>query len=103
VFDKNRFAGFFIYTLIESQMKITYSFVERTAWNIMAGAVISIAEKNRIEYLTVLNPGTARFLKDRWGFLILSKRYTSNIYSSFNIENSDNKTIFDGDGDNCFT
>ncbi|MDR1632895.1 MAG: hypothetical protein LBR97_08495 [Dysgonamonadaceae bacterium] len=103
IFDKDRFAGFFIYTLIESQMKIIYSFVGKTDWNRMADVARDIAGKNRIEYLTILDPEIARFLKHEWGFFILSKQYTSNIYSSLHIENSDNKTIFDGDGDNCFT
>jgi GNAT superfamily N-acetyltransferase len=103
IFDKKRFAGFFIYTLIESQMKIIYSFIGKTDWNLMATAARNIALKNRIAYLTILNPEIARFLKNKWGFLILSKHFTSNIYTSLDIENSGNQTIFDGDGDTCFT
>jgi GNAT superfamily N-acetyltransferase len=103
VFDKDHFAGFFMYTVINSRMKIIYHFIEEEKYNLMINAVAMLATKNRIEYLTVLDPLIARLFKRKNKCFAFSKSCTSHIYTSLDVSNENNSIIFDGDGDNCFT
>jgi hypothetical protein len=101
--NKNQPAGFFIYTIIRSKMKIVYHFLEENEWRRMLAIVSHIAKRERIDYLTILNLPLARFFKRENTCFAFSKPYNSNIYTSFDIMENDNQIIFDGDGDNCFT
>lgn len=100
---ENTFAGFFIYTIIQSNMKILYYFMEASLLPRMIDVVSQLAMKKKIEHLTLLNPPLARLFKKENKCFAFSKNYISNIYSSWTVSNERSLTIFDGDGDNCFT
>lgn len=102
-FDKNVFAGFFIYTVIDSKMKVIYHFVNENKFDLMINTVSALAKKNRIEYLTILDPVMACLFKKRNKCFAFSKSYTSHIYTSLDALNENDGIIFDGDGDNGFT
>ena len=103
LYEHGEFAGFFIYTLIDSKMKIIYPFVPKAQWKLLVKAVAVLVKKHHIEYLTLLDPEMSCFFKQKANFFAFSKSYTSHIYSTLAISNEENRLIFDGDGDNCFT
>jgi len=103
IFDNDFFVGFFIYTIINSKMKIIYHFLDNDKINLMVNAVTALAQKNKIAYLSILDPLLANRFRKKERCFAFSKQITSHIYSSFDIANEQNLTIFDGDGDNCFT
>jgi GNAT superfamily N-acetyltransferase len=100
---ENTFSGFFIYTIIQSKMKILYYFMDADMLPRMLDVVFQIALKNRIEYLTVLDFRLAWLLKRRNNCFAFSRSYTSHIYSSIVVSKEGFQTVFDGDGDYCFT
>ena len=103
IYDADIFAGFFVYTILNAKMKIIYHFVEDEIMDLLLNVVATLARRNKISYLTILEPALAmRFQKIKHGFAF-SKQANSHIYSSLNIENNQHLTIFDGDGDNAFT
>jgi GNAT superfamily N-acetyltransferase len=103
VFENQRFAGFFIYTIIDAKMKIIYHFLEENDWHLMVSIVSEIARKYKIEYLTVLDTHLSRFFKQEKTCFAVTKSYNMHIYSSLGLANQPCKPIFDGDGDNGFT
>jgi hypothetical protein len=103
MWDKNMFAGFFIYTIINSRMKIPYYFTGKDRLHLISGIVNHLAKKEKIEYLTLLDKRLVSLFKKKNHCLAFSKSYTSNIYSSFELPLENPPFIFDGDGDNCFT
>jgi hypothetical protein len=103
IMEENNFSGFFIYTIIQSKMKILYYFMETNLLPRMIDVVSQLAMKEKIEYLTLLNPPLARLFKKKNKCFAFSKGYISHVYSSLSVSNESSRTIFDGDGDYCFT
>jgi GNAT superfamily N-acetyltransferase len=103
IMEGNRFAGFFIYTVVHARMKVICHFVREDQYDRMAATVFALAKKNRIEYLTALDPAMAQRLKKSNRCFAFAKSYTSHIYGSWEVPNENRLLIFDGDGDNCFT
>ena len=103
VFDDNSFVGFFVYTIVNAKMKLIYHFFETNKENLLVNAVTVLARKNKIAYLNILDPLLAKLFREKSRCFAFSKTISSHIYSSLGIENEQNLTIFDGDGDNCFT
>ena len=103
IFDNNSFAGFFIYTIINSKMKLIFHYLENEKLNLMVNAVAALARKNRIAYLSILDPSLANRFREKSRCFAFSKRISFHIYSTLDIANEQNLTVFDGDGDNCFT
>ena len=102
IIEKEIFVGFFVYTIINSKMKVLYYFIEEGKLRLLIDIVSRIARKNKIEYLTILESQIAGLLKKSNTFAF-SKDFTSNIYSTLDVTSDCNQMIFDGDGDNCFT
>jgi hypothetical protein len=84
-------------------MKITYHFIKEKQYDLMIDIASELARKNRIEYLTVLDPFMAGLFKRNNKCFAFSKSYTSHIYTSLDLPGEPDKIIFDGDGDNAFT
>lgn len=103
IFNNDCFIGFFIYTIINAKMKIIYHFMGNDQINLMINSVTLLARRNKIAYLSILDPLLATKFREKSRYFAFSRQITSLIYSSFNITNKQNLTIFDGDGDNCFT
>ncbi|MDR0413341.1 MAG: hypothetical protein LBH61_06040 [Dysgonamonadaceae bacterium] len=97
------FAGFFIYTIIESRMKIIYYFMDDRLHPRMADIVSQIAAKRCIQYLTVLDPRLVPIFAKRNRCFSHTRIYTSHVYTSLHVFSKNIQLVFDGDGDNCFT
>jgi hypothetical protein len=103
VFEKESFAGFFIYTIIDLKMKIPYYFINDDHLHLLIEAVTQIAIKEKVAFLTLLDSRLVSLFRKKNSCFVFSKPFVSNIYSSFGHQNIDDALIFDGDGDNCFT
>jgi GNAT superfamily N-acetyltransferase len=103
VWSEGCFVGFFVYTIIDSRMKIIYYFMEENDLHLLTDRVVAIAQKNKIEYLTLLDSHLASLFKKKKSGFSFSKSYQSNIYTSFDVPGKESQLIFDGDGDNGFT
>ncbi len=101
-FNKDTFAGFFIYSIVNRGMKILYHFENNNSMLSSVAPILQIAKINKISHLTVLSPDLSEMIKRKTNIYLFSKPYGSNIYSSFNFSYH-NSYVFDGDGDNSFT
>ncbi|MCL2650009.1 MAG: hypothetical protein FWD60_03155 [Candidatus Azobacteroides sp.] len=97
------FSGFFIYSIVNSKMKILFYYLAESDLYLMTDIIPSIALKNKISCLTILDNKIASIVKKRCKCFAFSKSYSSHIFSSFGDWEENNKITFDGDGDNCFT
>ena len=103
IFVKNKFAGFFLFSVREGHLKTL-------CFNVQDGIEKEIAQylkqyccKYKIETITVYNSKIAgEFFIKKFPFLH-SKKYGQNIYSSFEINNNKKLRFHDGDGDVIFT
>ncbi|MDR1368533.1 MAG: hypothetical protein LBJ72_00200 [Dysgonamonadaceae bacterium] len=101
-FSQNIFSGFFIYSTINREMKVLYCFGKNDTETSATIPILQIAKTNNISHLTVLSSSISKAIRGKPGYYLFSKSYSSNIYSSFNFPHHD-LSVFDGDGDNCFT
>ncbi len=97
--------GFFIYSIVNRNMKVLYYYDNNTKVNMqnLAKIVVDVAIKNKISYLTILDTELVSAIQRHSFWFVFSKTISSNVYSSFQLENVNSQKIFDGDGDNCFT
>ena len=101
-FYQDAFAGFFIYSIINREMKVLYHFENKSSELSAADPILQTAKTNKISHLTILSPSLSEKIRKKTGHFLFSKPYCSNIYRSFNFSYHD-FLVFDGDGDNCFT
>ena len=99
---QNMFAGFFIYSIINREMKVLYHFENKNLELSAVAPILQIAKANEISHLTILSSLLSNKIRRKTNYFLFSKPYCSNIYSSFNFSCHD-FLVFDGDGDNCFT
>ncbi len=102
IFDQTEFVGFFVYSLVNSKMKILFHYLNLEKVCDTGKIIFKIAKKKRIAYLTVLDFQLIIFLK-KVKYFAFSKTISSHVYSTFPVERDNDGKIFDGDGDNCFT
>jgi len=101
-FYQDSFSGFFVYSIIKGEMKVLYHFENKGLESSVVAPILQIAKTNRISHLTILSSLLSGKIRRKTNYFLFSKPFCSNIYNCFNFSCHD-FTVFDGDGDNCFT
>lgn len=101
-YSEHKLIGFLVYSLRGGHLKTVHSHLPVKALSDAAGFLINQAVKNKIEFLTVLNPGLVQEIKTTSNPFLWSKNFEHVIYASFNVAMEELK-IQDGDGDFIFT
>ena len=103
IFNKNNFAGFFIFSVKEGHLKTLYFNVPSGIENKVANYLKQFCIKHKIELVTVYKTEIAlQFFAQKFPFLH-TKKYGQKIYSSFEINVEKKYQFQDGDGDVIFT
>lgn len=103
VFEKNRFLGFFIFSVNKGHLKTLYFNLPEGLENELLEYVKQFSKSNKIELLTVYNKSLAfQLLKRKFPFLHV-KKYGQKIYSSFEVDRLTQFKFQDGEGDVIFT
>ena len=103
VFDKNKLAGFFIFSVRGGHLKTLFFNLPGRFDQAVAGFLKQFSINQKIEVVTVYNSGVARQLFSQKFPFLRAKKYGQKIYSSFEIKNQQNHHFQDGDGDVIFT
>lgn len=101
-YSGNKLVGFLVYSFRDGHLKTVHSHLPIEALPVAARFLINQAAKNKIEFLTVLNPGLVQEIKKTSNPFLWSKKFEHVIYASFNVATEELK-IQDGDGDFIFT
>ncbi len=100
---RKKLAGVMIFSVREGHLKTLFSWIPAELEDRVAGFLKNYAVKNKLEYITVYQPGIARYLTvDKFPFLVTRKSGQC-IYSSFELSGINNPAFHDGDGDRAFT
>lgn len=103
VYEKNEFAGFFIFSVREEHLKTLHFQVSDGTAKEVAAYLRKYCKTHNIEMATIYNTGVANALiKQKFPFLRV-KNFGQHIYSSFEISQSETFKVQDGDGDVFFT
>ena len=103
VFNKNKFAGFFIFSVKEGHLKTLYFNLPPGIENEVANYLKQFCKKHKIELVIVYKSEVAQQLfAGKFPFLRM-KKYGQKIYSSFEIKGEKGYQFQDGDGDVIFT
>ena len=103
VFEKNRFLGFFIFSVNKGHLKTLYFNLPEGLENELIKYIKQFSKSNKIELLTLYNKSLAfHLLKRKFPFLHV-KKYGQKIYSSFEVDRSTQFKFQDGEGDVIFT
>ncbi len=103
VFVKEKFTGFFIFSVREGHLKTLHFCVPNGIEKEIADYLKRFCVSNKIEVATVYkNEIATELLNQKFPFLH-AKKYGQKIYSSFEIKNIGNCKFQDGDGDVIFT
>lgn len=103
IFRKEKFGGFFIYSVKDGHLKTLYFSVGNNLEKEIADYLKKICVKKKIESATVYNSVIANLLFERKFPFLHVKRYSQKIYSSFQIGEPGKSKFQDGDGDVIFT
>lgn len=101
VYEKGNLIGFFIYTLTDRHLKVPYYYCVEGKLIKVSELILSIALKNKISHLTILDSHLADAVKTSNNCFIYHKTFSSHVYATFGYDGL--KNIYDGDGDNIFT
>ena len=103
IFNKNSFAGFFIFSVRDGHLK-TLCFLAKSGFEeSIADFLKQFCVKQKIEVITVYNYEISRYLFARKFPFLRAKKYGQKIYSSFNFDIAQHQQFQDGDGDVIFT
>lgn len=103
VFYEDQFSGFFIFSVREGHLKTLYFNIPENLQTETALYLKEFCKKHKIEVATIYNNEIAQQLFKRKFPFLHAKKYGQKIYSSFQIEISQDQTIQDGEGDVIFT
>jgi GNAT superfamily N-acetyltransferase len=102
-FNKNKLAGFFIFSVREGHLKTLFFCIPEGVEIEVANYLKQFCITQKIEVITVYNSEVAQHLFSRKFPFLHTKKYGQKIYSSFEIKNSAKLKFQDGDGDVIFT
>ncbi len=103
IFDKNIFAGFFLFSVRNKHMKTLLFNVHAGLSDEIAGFIKNYCVQQKMEIITVYNFDIGNtLLKQKFPFLY-ARKYGQKIYSSFQVEQNSPPRFQDGDGDVIFT
>lgn len=103
IFDQNRFAGFFIFSVHDGHLKTLCFLAKAGLEKPVADFLKQFCVNHKIEVVTVYNYEISRYLFARKFPFLRAKNYGQKIYSSFNFDMAQHQRFQDGDGDVIFT
>ncbi len=103
VFLKNKFVGFFIFSVRDGHLKTLHFNLPPEVEKEITGFLKLFCVKQKIEVITVYKNGVANQLFTQKFPFLHAKKYGQKIYSSFDIKGIENTFFQDGDGDVIFT
>lgn len=103
VFVKNKFVGFFVFSVREGHLKTLHFCLPDEFGKDIAGYLKQFCKKQKIELITVYNYRVAQQLFNQKFPFLHTKKYGQKIYSSFEIKDNHGNLFQDGDGDVIFT
>ncbi len=102
IYKHNQVTGKLILSTRNKQMKLLYNYAPNNA-QIAAKAIINLCHEKNMKTFSVMDPQISKQIVKLKKPFIASKRYQMGIYSTFEINDSKDISIHDGDGDYIFT
>ncbi|MGQ8338060.1 GNAT family N-acetyltransferase [Sunxiuqinia sp. A32] len=102
VFKEDRFAGFLIYSIRDGHLKTLLFFGENSILPFVANQLCTIAVKEKVEMMTVLDSNLSEVIKSVKHPFVYHKKIDHKIYSSFSPKKTEGK-IQSADGDFIFS
>ncbi len=102
IYQESRFVGFLLYSIRDGHLKTLYGMYPEESITEIAGFLMNEAVHEKIELMTILNPGLSELIQHHQNPFLYSKIMNHRIYASFPIS-VENRNIQDGDGDYIFT
>lgn len=103
VFYKDKFSGFFIFSVKDLHLKTLYISVQSGLEDEIAGFLKKYCINGNIEMATIYNSAVADRIYERKFPFLHAKKYGQKIYCSFEVKGVEGFQFQDGDGDVIFT